>query len=293
MDYIHDFLDVLKYQKQYSPKTIESYHLDLREFESFLTAEHLTVTTFESRDARNYLTFIYDKNYKKTTISRKISAIRSFYNYLNERYIVENNPMSQVSFPKRDSMLPDFLYENQIDALFQSLDKNKKMYTRDRALLELLYGTGIRSAELLNIEVSDIDFDHRLLKVLGKGSKERIVPFNESVKEALLEYIETFSKDMEETGAFWLNYNLTKLTDRGLRYIINKVMKESAVKASLHPHTLRHTFATHMLNNGADIRAVQELLGHESLSTTQRYTHVSKEQLRQAYLSAHPQNNKR
>lgn len=293
MDYVLDFLDVLKYQKQYSPKTIESYQLDLREFESFLNAEHLTVTTFESRDARNYLTFIYDKDYKKTTISRKISAIRSFYNYLNERYIVENNPVSQVSFPKRDSMLPDFLYENQIDALFQSLDKNKKMYTRDRALLELLYGTGIRSAELLNIEVSDIDFDHRLLKVLGKGSKERIVPFNESVKEALLEYIETFSKDMEETGAFWLNYNLTKLTDRGLRYIINKVMKESAIKASLHPHTLRHTFATHMLNNGADIRAVQELLGHESLSTTQRYTHVSKEQLRQAYLSAHPQNNKR
>ncbi|OFS62376.1 tyrosine recombinase XerC [Nosocomiicoccus sp. HMSC09A07] len=272
---------------------MESYQLDLREFESFLYAEHLTVTTFESRDARNYLTFIYDKDYKKTTISRKISAIRSFYNYLNERYIVENNPVSQVSFPKRDSMLPDFLYENQIDALFQSLDKNKKMYTRDRALLELLYGTGIRSAELLNIEVSDIDFDHRLLKVLGKGNKERIVPFNESVKEALLEYIETFSKHMEETGAFWLNYNLTKLTDRGLRYIINKVMKESAIKASLHPHTLRHTFATHMLNNGADIRAVQELLGHESLSTTQRYTHVSKEQLRQAYLSAHPQNNKR
>ncbi len=293
INYILEFLDVLNYQKQYSPKTIESYRLDLIEFESFLNREHLTFTTFKASDARNYLVFIYDKDYKKTTIGRKISAVRSFYHYLNERYIVEENPMANVPFPKKESKLPDFLYENQIDDLFQSLDENKKMYSRDRALLELLYGTGIRSTELLNIKLEDIDFDNRLLKVLGKGNKERLVPFNESTKHALIMYIDQFHLDMDRADAFWLNYNLSKLTDRGLRYIVNKIMKESAVKASLHPHTLRHTFATHMLNNGADIRAVQELLGHESLSTTQKYTHLSKEQLRHAYLASHPQNNKR
>ena len=195
-----------------------------------------------------------------------------------------------MPFPKEDQYLPSFLYENQIEALFQSLDKDAKMYTRNRAILELFYATGIRSEELLTLTPSKIDLGMGIIKVTGKGKVDRLVPMNEHATGALQAYMEEFEIEIKNKGALWLNHSLEPLTDRGLRYVVNELMKKSAIANSLHPHALRHTFATHMLNNGADIKVVQELLGHESLSTTQKYTHLSKEQLRREYLSAHPSN---
>jgi len=269
---------------------VTNYKRDILEFEKFLEAESLAPEQFRYMDARNYLNRLYEKNLKKTTVSRKISSLRSFYNYLLDRNIVAANPFSSLPNPKQEKPLPGFLYENEISALFEGLDRTSGMYMRDLALLELLYATGIRASELLGLDLSDIDFDHSFIKVQGKGGKERVVPFGSRASRALRDYIEAHRRAIDEGGAFWVNHRGGPLTSRGLRYVLNMMVKRSASDFHIHPHKIRHSFATHLLNNGADLRAVQDLLGHESLSTTQRYTHVSKEQLRKTYLEHHPAN---
>lgn len=281
------------YQRNLSEHTIKSYAKDLDEFHDFLKSEGLNISTFKYMDARNYLAMLYDKGLKRSTASRKISSLRSFYHYLIEEEAVENHPFLNLPFPKKEKALPTFLYENEIDALFDSLDQSSKMYLRDKAILELLYATGIRASELISLKIERIDFNHMIIKVYGKGNKERIVPFNESTKSSLQEYIRHFKKFIDENGSLWLNYRYEPLTVRGLRHVLDMMVKRSAQNFDLHPHKLRHSFATHLLNNGADIRAVQELLGHESLQTTQKYTHISKEQLRKTYLDTHPGSQKR
>lgn len=281
------------YQRNLSEHTIKSYAKDLDEFHDFLKSEGLNISTFKYMDARNYLAMLYDKGLKRSTVSRKISSLRSFYHYLIEEEAVENHPFLNLPFPKKEKALPTFLYENEIDALFDSLDQSSKMYLRDKAILELLYATGIRASELISLKIERIDFNHMIIKVYGKGNKERIVPFNESTKSSLQEYIRHFKKFIDENGSLWLNYRYEPLTVRGLRHVLDMMVKRSAQNFDLHPHKLRHSFATHLLNNGADIRAVQELLGHESLQTTQKYTHISKEQLRKTYLDTHPGSQKR
>ncbi len=286
-------MDRLLYQRNLSEHTIKSYAKDLDEFHDFLKSEGLNISTFKYMDARNYLAMLYDKGLKRSTVSRKISSLRSFYHYLIEEEAVENHPFLNLPFPKKEKALPTFLYENEIDALFDSLDQSSKMYMRDKAILELLYATGIRASELISLKIERIDFNHMIIKVYGKGNKERIVPFNESTKSSLQEYIRHFKKFIDENGSLWLNYRYEPLTVRGLRHVLDMMVKRSAQNFDLHPHKLRHSFATHLLNNGADIRAVQELLGHESLQTTQKYTHISKEQLRKTYLDTHPGSQKR
>ncbi len=286
-------MDRLLYQRNLSAHTIKSYAKDLDEFHDFLKSEGLNVNTFKYMDARNYLAMLYDKGLKRTTVSRKISTLRSYYHFLIEHEEVENHPFLNLPFPKKEKALPTFLYENEIDALFDSLDQSSKMYLRDKAILELLYATGIRASELITLKIDRIDFNYMIIKVYGKGNKERIVPFNESTKSSLKGYIEHFKKFIEENDSLWLNYRYEPLTVRGLRHVLDMMVKRSAQNFDLHPHKLRHSFATHLLNNGADIRAVQELLGHESLQTTQKYTHISKEQLRKTYLDTHPGSQKR
>lgn len=286
-------MDRLLYQRNLSAHTIKSYAKDLDEFHDFLKSEGLNVNTFKYMDARNYLAMLYDKGLKRTTVSRKISTLRSYYHFLIEHEEVENHPFLNLPFPKKEKALPIFLYENEIDALFDSLDQSSKMYLRDKAILELLYATGIRASELITLKIDRIDFNYMIIKVYGKGNKERIVPFNESTKSSLKGYIEHFKKFIEENDSLWLNYRYEPLTVRGLRHVLDMMVKRSAQNFDLHPHKLRHSFATHLLNNGADIRAVQELLGHESLQTTQKYTHISKEQLRKTYLDTHPGSQKR
>ncbi|WP_092983701.1 site-specific tyrosine recombinase/integron integrase [Lacicoccus qingdaonensis] len=287
------FLDRLLYQRNLSAHTIKSYAKDLDEFHDFLKSEGLNISTFKYMDARNYLAMLYDKGLKRATVSRKISSLRSYYHFLIEHGEVENHPFINLPFPKKEKALPTFLYENEIDALFESLDQSSKMYLRDKAILELLYATGIRASELISLKTDRIDFDYMIIKVYGKGNKDRIVPFNEMTKSSLKEYIGHFKKHIDESGSLWLNYRYEPLTVRGLRHVLDMMVKRSAQNFDLHPHKLRHSFATHLLNNGADIRAVQELLGHESLQTTQKYTHISKEQLRKTYLNTHPGSQKR
>ena len=286
-------MDRLFYQRNLSEHTIKSYAKDLDEFHEFLKSEGLNISTFKYMDARNYLAMLYDKGLKRSTVSRKISSLRSYYHFLIEHGEVENHPFLNLPFPKKEKALPTFLYENEIDALFESLDQSSKMYLRDKAILELLYATGIRASELISLKIERIDFDYMIIKVCGKGNKDRIVPFNETTKSSLKEYIGHFKKFIDESGSLWLNYRYEPLTVRGLRHVLDTMVKRSAQNFDIHPHKLRHSFATHLLNNGADIRAVQELLGHESLQTTQKYTHISKEQLRKTYLNTHPGSQKR
>lgn len=293
MDHQGNFMEQLTYQRNLSSHTVSNYKRDINEFLRFLSQEGLDIETFKYMDARNYLNMLYQKQLKKSTVSRKISALRSFYNYLIDKGIRNSNPFTNLPNPKQDKPLPGFLYENEIRGLFDSLDRDSKMYERDRAILELLYATGMRASELLGLTLSHIDFDHGLLKVRGKGNKERVLPFGIHASEALKAYIEKHDQAIEANGTLWINQRNGPLTDRGLRYVIDMMVKRSASDLHLHPHKIRHSFATHMLNNGADLRAVQELLGHESLSTTQKYTHVSKEQLRKTYLAHHPANQKR
>lgn len=288
--YVSQFKDQLLYQRNLSQHTINSYMKDLETFQQFLDSERLTFETFEYRDARNFLHQLYQRGLKKSSISRNISTLRTFYRFLISRDHVDANPFDNLPLPKQEKYLPSFFYENEIEQLFASINQDSKMYTRDLAILELLYGTGMRASELLSMRKGSIDFDTQVIRVLGKGQKERVIPFNDRAKAALADYLEQYGEKISTDKSIWLNYKGDALTDRGLRYVLNQLVKKSALNFHMHPHKLRHTFATHMLNNGADLRAVQELLGHESLSTTQKYTHVSRENLRKTYLEFHPGN---
>lgn len=283
------FVDMLTYEKHFSTHTLNAYQLDLNEFNDFLQSEHLSLESFEYKDARRYLAFLYDKGHKRTSVSRKISTLRSLYQYWMSVDSDIQNPFIQLVHPKKEHHLPSFFYEEEMEKLFKTLDDGKKTNIRDRVILELLYATGIRVSELVHIQISDIDLNYAFVKVLGKGNKERIVPFGEYCQSAIVDYIEQFRSQMRLDHDFLIvNMRGKPITERGVRYVLNEIVKRTQGVYHIHPHKLRHTFATHLLNQGADMRSVQSLLGHESLSTTSQYTHVTKDQLRKVYLSAHP-----
>lgn len=283
------FVDMLTYEKHFSTHTLNAYQLDLNEFNDFLQSEHLSLESFEYKDARRYLAFLYDKGHKRTSVSRKISTLRSLYQYWMSVDSDIQNPFIQLVHPKKEHHLPSFFYEEEMEKLFKTLDDGKKTNIRDRVILELLYATGIRVSELVHIQISDIDLNYAFVKVLGKGNKERIVFFGEYCQSAIVDYIEQFRSQMRLDHDFLIvNMRSKPITERGVRYALNEIVKRTQGVYHIHPHKLRHTFATHLLNQGADMRSVQSLLGHESLSTTSQYTHVTKDQLRKVYLSAHP-----
>ncbi|MCO6588356.1 tyrosine recombinase XerC [Staphylococcus lugdunensis] len=283
------FLYMLKVERNFSDHTIKSYHDDLMQFNEFLAQEMLTLSTFEYKDARNYLSYLYNKNLKRTTVSRKISTLRSFYEYWMTQDETVINPFVQLVHPKKEQYLPQFFYEAEMDALFETVLHDAKKGLRDRVILELLYSTGMRVSELVHIKKMDIDLTLPGVKVLGKGSKERFLPFGEFCKQSIEQYLLEFGPVRQNDHPFLLvNMNGQPITERGVRYVLNDIVKRTAGVTDIHPHKLRHTFATHLLNQGADLRTVQSLLGHVNLSTTGRYTHVSKDQLRKVYLNAHP-----
>lgn len=283
------YLYMLKVERHFSEHTLKSYHDDLEQFNDFLNQEHLSLANFEYKDARNYLSFLYSKNLKRTSVSRKISTLRSFYEYWMVQDESVINPFIQLVHPKKEQYLPHFFYEEEMEALFKTVDKDLKKGLRDRVILELLYATGIRVSELVNIKEQDLDMNLPGVKVLGKGGKERFIPFGEFCKQSIEHYLEAFSpKKGTEHDYLLVNMNGAPITERGIRYVLNDVVKRTAGVTDIHPHKLRHTFATHMLNQGADLRTVQSLLGHVNLSTTGRYTHVTNEQLKKVYLNAHP-----
>lgn len=288
------FVDYMHVEKNLSENTIKHYKLDLQSFFEFLNVQGIKgLDNVEYSDARIFLNQLSQNDMSRKSISRKISCLRSFYKFLQREDIVIENPMTLLSMPKKEQRLPKFLYEVEIEPLFKAVDTSTTLGKRNLALLEILYSTGIRVSECVGISVSEINFGLGVILVHGKGRKDRYVPFGEHARNAIQDYINDVrpileSKSKEKTNILFLNDKGGPLTDRGVRFVLDKVIKDAALASKLHPHMLRHTFATHLLNNGADLRSVQELLGHSQISSTQIYTHVTKDRLKSIYQNAHP-----
>jgi integrase/recombinase XerC len=286
------FLEYLQIEKNYSPLTVESYKASLEEFFIFIQKEG--IEQFERvnfQDIRLFLTEAYKKKLSRKTIARKISALRSFYRFMLRERLVHENPFQLVSLPKQDKRIPKFLYSQELEELFHLSDICSPAGQRDQALLELLYGTGMRVSECCALKLPDIDLSLGTVLVYGKGKKQRYIPIGSYAQDALKLYLSDGRQQLlgKEDHAFvFINQKGGPITTRGIRYILNALIKKASSTLHIHPHMFRHTFATHLLNEGADLRSVQELLGHSSLSSTQVYTHVSKDQLRNSYLSHHP-----
>ena len=293
MKYINEYIEYIMYQKKYSSNTSESYKRSLMEFYDFYV-DLKNILELEYDDIKKYLKYLDDKGLSKASISLNISAIKGFYKYLIRKRYIKNNPLALVSLPKKDKKLPRFMYYNELEDLFKIPNLETDLGVRDRLILELLYATGIRVGELINIKVKDISFSNNSIKVFGKGSKERMVFFGEYALEYLNLYLKTSRNNLNQKSSEYLILNArgNNITERGVELIINKIVKEASIKTKVSPHTFRHTFATHLLNEGCDILTVQELLGHESLKATQVYTHVTNEHLKEVYFKTHPNNKK-
>lgn len=298
MEYLIDsFLSFLK-GKNRSENTLKAYAEDLLQFMEYLKEKKISdIESFKNIDyilIRGFLANLREKGFEKRTIARKISAIRAFYKYLVTEEVITSDPTLHIQGMKLPKKLPEFLYPVEICELLSSPD-DSCLGLRDKAILELLYATGIRVGEITNLKLKDLDMENKILYILGKGSKERIVFFGEKAKESLENYLKRSRPVLlkgREGDFLFLNKNGTRLTDRSVRRIVEKYVKKLSLKKKVTPHTLRHTFATHLLENGADLRTVQELLGHVSLSTTQIYTHVTKERLKEVYEKAFPHKKK-
>lgn len=288
------FLRYLIVERGYSEKTREAYEEDLTNFERFLTESgEDDLLKINHLDVRVYLSYLTDERYSRNSISRKIASLRSFYQYLLKEEVIKENPFSYVHLKKKNLKLPRFFYENEMQVLFDSVKGEKPLDLRNQALLEVLYGSGIRLSECSNLKLAEIDFESEVMLIHGKGNKERYAPLGSFAQDALQEYFEKGRKVLMDKyhkshDYVFVNHHGEPITPTGIEYVLNQVIKKSSLDSSIHPHMLRHTFATHLLNNGADMRTVQELLGHANLSTTQIYAHVTKESLQKNYRSFHP-----
>lgn len=289
-----EYYRYLTVERGYSPLTKKAYQEDIEHFLAFLTTTgDSDFLSIDHLDVRAYLTHLDEKKYSRNSISRKIASLRSFYQYLLRQQVIEENPFSYVHLKKKSLRLPRFFYEEEMKALFESVAGDKPLELRNRAILEVLYGSGLRLSECTGLTLSVIDFDNEVMLIHGKGDKERYVPFGSYAADALQDYFENGRKVlMEKYGRehdfVFVNHLGDPITPAGIEYVLNQVIKKSSLTSDIHPHMLRHTFATHLLNNGADMRTVQELLGHSSLSATQIYAHVTKESLQKSYRSFHP-----
>ena len=297
-----EYIAYLKSQKGYSAHTIRNYRIDLRQFLDFLT-EKAGLTKKETPaiglDAvdflavREYLGRLYGA-YARTTIARKLSALRSFLSFLERKGLLSGNPAADISTPKRNQPIPSHLPVDDMFRLLERPNRESPLGLRDLAVLEVLYSCGLRVSELAGMNLSSIDFDQCLVRVLGKGNKERIVPVGGTALKAVRDYLHAVAglrkkkkKNVEDPPLF-INYRGGRLSTRSIGKMVKKYGLECALLTAISPHALRHTFATHLLDGGADLRSVQELLGHVSLSTTQKYTHVSLDRLMEVYDKAHP-----
>ncbi|MGM9873972.1 MAG: site-specific tyrosine recombinase/integron integrase [Bacilli bacterium] len=286
----------LKFQRNYSEFTIASYLKDVELFYLFLSQEGLDVQSVDTIVIRNYITSLLKNNISKRTIKRKISSLKNYYRFLKNENIVSSNPFLLITTPKVEKKYPDVLYEEQVIDLLNALkNSNDKFKSRDIAIISLLYYSGLRAFELVNLDLFNFNFSNRTVRVFGKGRKERIVPFSSDCLSSLLDYKNTLRKVLlsdKENSAFFLNNKGERLTTRGLEYILDKIEEKSGLFVNLHPHLLRHTFATKLLDEGADLRVIQELLGHASISATQIYTHVSTKKMNETFEMYHPHSKK-
>ncbi|MBL1230728.1 tyrosine recombinase XerC [Enterococcus sp. BWB1-3] len=288
------FLNYLIVEKGYSEKTKIAYESDLNHFMHFLKETgNENYFSVDHLDVRVYLGKLYDEQYSRNSVGRKVASLRSFYQFLLKNEQLTENPFSYVHLRRKQQRLPRFFYEKEMTALFDSAQGDKPLELRNQSLLEVLYGTGIRLSECASLTLQRIDFPMSTLFITGKGNKDRYVPFGSFAADTLTNYLENGRKPlMEKYGKehdfVFVNHHGDPITPTGIEYVLNQLMKKSSLNTDIHPHMLRHTFATHLLNNGADMRTVQELLGHANLSTTQIYAHVTRESLQKNYRNFHP-----
>ena len=322
---VQEFLNYLRFEKRFSEHTAKCYGADLSQFGEFLIGASVgsqpadepislphqqggpatavatqtkpkvdqLLVSVETDGVRAYLAFLNEKQYSKTTIARKLATLRSFYKFLVKRNQVISNPVTVVRTPKQEKKLPRFLEYEEVKRLLETPPMDNWLGARDRAILETLYSTGIRVSELVALNMDDIDFLGEVVHIRGKGKKERIAPIGSSALQVIQHYMEFRNKRAQSNSNFdskvlFVNKHGRRLSTRSVRRKMDKYLKMAGLDPAISPHTLRHSFATHMLNNGADLRSVQELLGHQSLSTTQVYTHLTTRKLKEVYENAHP-----
>lgn len=301
-DLIEQFIEYLRNQKRYSLHTIRNYQIDLRQFSEFVALREARpeggnsdpgIGMIDSQVIRTYLGSLYGR-FRRSTIARKLSAVRSFFLFLERKGLTKWNPAADIATPKLEKYMPTYLLVDEVFRLLERPEREKPLGLRDLAILEVLYSCGFRVSELEALTISSIDFDERLVRVIGKGDKERIVPIGSQALQAVRNYLEA-TQYLRRSNVYlsrdeplFINFRGRALSGRSIGRIIKKYAIESGLTADVSPHSMRHTFATHLLDGGADLRAVQELLGHESLSTTQKYTHVSLDRLMEVYDKAHP-----
>ena len=288
---ISPYLDYLKYEKNYSNYTIENYGKDILEFFQYLNRESLDYKSLVYSDLRFYLMYLKEeKKDKNSSIDCKLSSLRGFYQYLANEGVVTSNVFSLVNGPKKEKKIPRYFEYNELEALFDACDLSTSLGQRDRLVLEMLYATGVRVGELVSIKLSDINQSNRTILILGKGSKERIVPYGDYCEEILKLYLKEGYVELNKKNSpyLFLNFQGGKLTERGVRYLLDQIIHHTSIQKKISPHMIRHSFATHLLNQGCDLMTVQKLLGHESIKATQIYTHVTTDRLRNVYQNSFP-----
>lgn len=291
MNDLKKYEEYLLYEKKYPLNTVNSYISDISFFLSYISSMNKKVTDVDKNIVRNYLKILSDLKYNNSTIARKLSSLRSYFAYLLANKKIKNNIFNLINNPKKEKKLPNFLTYQEFEDLIFSIDNNDIYAKRNKLILELLLASGLRVSELVNIKLEDIDINNKSIRVVGKGSKERIVYFNLHTETSLKDYLDNSRSKLlknRKSSYIFINNKSTKLTREGVFEIINKIATKANIKHHLSPHVLRHTFATFLLNEGADIRSVQTLLGHESLSTTQIYTHITSDALKSEYLKRFP-----
>lgn len=293
---LDQFIQFLKAEKNASPHTVNAYTRDIEQFLSFLEEKHFSMGGVDRLAIRSYLSFLREKNLSRSSINRNISSIKTFFKFLMREKIVSINPTAAISLLKAEKKLPAFMSVEEVNSLIESLHSDDALGLRDRAILEVLYSAGLRLSELVGLNLEDVDLSGGMARVMGKGKKKRIVLLGKKAIEALERYLgkrhELFKrkrKDIQqEKDALFVDWCGGRLKPRSIQRFINNYVSKVSLRLKISPHTFRHTFATHLLNAGADLKSVQELLGHASLTTTQIYTHVTAKRLREVYMRSHP-----
>lgn len=288
---LSEFQDYLLNVRRYSSNTVSSYSFDICDFTKFIRSLGKIFKDIKVDDVKSWILDLTERQIGKRSIKRKMSSLKSFYAWMYLQKKVDSDPFEYVHSPKATHALPDFFSEKEIDSLLTANEKRTdRLKNRDQALLMLMFASGLRASEVVNLTFNQVDFDNRIMKISGKGNKDRLVPFTNSAKEAMLNYINGLRKDLlkEDTKYIFLNSQGNKMTVRGLEYILDEIEAKTGLYGKIHPHMLRHSFATKMLNRGADLRTIQELLGHSSIETTSIYTHVAYENMKETYEKTFP-----
>jgi len=291
MDYLTEFKNYLTNIKKYSENTVNNYEKDIKKYIIFLKNKQINLSSTNYDTVKLYLTYLYDNKLSRNTVSRTLSSLRTFYNYLKKNNIIEKNIFSLVNNPKKERSLPKFINNYELDKMFEVFDLRSELGQRNRLILEILYATGIRVSELINIKINDIDKYNMSIKIKGKGNKERYVFYGSYCEDILNMYLSDGYlklKNNKDNNYLILNKFGNKISSVSIRNILNDTINKCALDIKISPHVLRHTFATHMLSEGANLMNVKEWLGHSTLSTTSIYTHITDEKLKETYYKCHP-----